>query len=413
VLEQMPGTAQHAASDNPSTRAKETVMFVTPLFKLMADKQASDLFFTAGAPIQIKINGVLMPINNQVLDLEQVKKICYELMSEAQIKEFETTSEMNFAHRDRVAQGNFRINIFRQRHTVAMVIRYVKPEVPPIDNLMLPPILKELIMQKLGLILVVGATGSGKSTTMAAMIDYRNSVQTGHILTLEDPIEFLFRHKKSIVNQREVGVDTRSYEHGLISAMREAPDLLMIGEIRDRETLQTVLLFSQTGHLCLSTLHANNSYNALSRVIGFFPRETRDAFLADLSNALRAVISQRLVRNKDGKRVPAVEVLLNTKHVSELIRAGEIEQIKEAMEQSLAPGSQSFEQALFDLYSNETLTLDEAMANADSPTNLHWLINNAPKTSGSRTPAAQPGAAKPTQPSDDLSSIKLNLDSLG
>ncbi|MBM3357035.1 MAG: PilT/PilU family type 4a pilus ATPase [Betaproteobacteria bacterium] len=388
-------------------------MFVTPLFKLMADKQASDLFFTAGAPIQIKINGVLMPINNQVLDPEQVKKICFELMSEVQVKEFESTSEMNFAHRDRVAQGNFRINIFRQRNTVAMVIRYVKPEVPPIDSLMLPPILKELIMQKLGLILVVGATGSGKSTTMAAMIDYRNTVQTGHILTLEDPIEFLFKHKKSIVNQREVGMDTRSYEHGLISAMREAPDLLMIGEIRDRETLQTVLLFSQTGHLCLSTLHANNSYNALSRVIGFFPRETRDAFLADLSNALRAVISQRLVRNKDGKRVPAVEVLLNTKHVSELIRAGEIEQIKEAMEQSLAPGSQSFEQALFDLYSNETLTLDEAMANADSPTNLHWLINNAPKTSGSRTPAAQPGAAKPTQPSDDLSSIKLNLDSLG
>jgi len=388
-------------------------MFVTPLFKLMADKQASDLFFTAGAPIQIKINGVLMPINNQVLDPEQVKKICFELMSEVQVKEFESTSEINFAHRDRVAQGNFRINIFRQRNTIAMVIRYVKPEVPPIDSLMLPPILKELIMQKLGLILVVGATGSGKSTTMAAMIDYRNSVQTGHILTLEDPIEFLFKHKKSIVNQREVGMDTRSYEHGLISAMREAPDLLMIGEIRDRETLQTVLLFSQTGHLCLSTLHANNSYNALSRVLGFFPRETRDAFLADLSNALRAVISQRLVRNKDGKRVPAVEVLLNTKHVSELIRAGEIEQIKEAMEQSLAPGSQSFEQALFDLYSNETLTLDEAMANADSPTNLHWLINNAPKTSASRTPAAQPGAAKPTQPSDDLSSIKLNLDSLG
>jgi twitching motility protein PilU len=387
-------------------------MLVTPLLKLMAEKQASDLFFTAGAPIQIKINGVVMPVNNQVLDAEQVKRISYELMSEAQIREFEATHEMNFA-RSGGELGNFRVNIFRQRGTVAMVIRFVKPEVPPIDTLGLPPVLKEIIMEKLGLILVVGATGSGKSTTMAAMIDYRNSQRTGHILTVEDPIEFVFKHKKSIVNQREVRVDTQSYEAALISAMREAPDLLMLGEIRDRATLQTALLFAQTGHLCMSTLHANNSYNALNRIVNFFPLETREALLADLSIALRAIISQRLVRTPEGRRVPAVEVLLNTKHISELIKQGELAQVKDAMEQSLAPGSQTFEQALFRLYSEGTITLEEAMANADSPTNLHWLVSNAPKSGAQTAPAAPGTATRPSQPADDLSSIKLNLDALG
>jgi twitching motility protein PilU len=386
-------------------------MFVTPLFKLMSDKQASDLFFTSGAPIQIKINGVVMPINNQLLDPEQVKKICYEVMNEPQIKEFEATQEMNFAL-SAGGLGNFRINIFRQRSTVAMVIRFVKPEVPAFDTLSLPAILKEVIMEKLGLILVVGATGSGKSTTMASMIDYRNGLKTGHILTIEDPIEFMFKHKKSIVNQREVRVDTASYETALINAMREAPDLLMMGEIRDRSTLQTALLFAQTGHLCMSTLHANNSYNALNRVINFFPLETRSALLSDLSISLRAVISQRLVRTVDGKRVPAVEVLLNTKHIAELIKDGEISRIKDAMEQSLAPGSQTFEQALYQLYSANRITLEEAMANADSPTNLHWIINNAAKTSADGTGTHSP-ISRVTQPAEDLSSIKLNLDALG
>ena len=386
-------------------------MFVTPLFKLMADKQASDLFFTADAPIQIKINGVVMPINNQVLDPEQVKKICYEIMTEGQVKEFESAQEMNFA----LAAGdlgNFRINIFRQRNTVAMVVRFVKPEVPAFDTLGLPSILKEAIMEKLGLILVVGSTGSGKSTTMASMIDYRNSTKTGHILTIEDPIEFIFKHKKSIVNQREVRVDTASYETALINAMREAPDLLMLGEIRDRPTLQTALLFAQTGHLCMSTLHANNSYNALNRIINFFPLETRAALLSDLSIALRAIISQRLVRAVDGKRTPAVEVLLNTKHIAELIKEAEIGEIKDAMERSLAPGSQTFEQALFYLYTTGKVALEEAMAHADSPTNLHWLINNAPRPATGPAAAQAPGT-KVTQPADDLSSIKLNLDALG
>ncbi|OGA44897.1 MAG: type IV pili twitching motility protein PilT [Betaproteobacteria bacterium RIFCSPLOWO2_12_FULL_62_58] len=379
-------------------------MFVTPLFKLMAEKQASDIFFTSGAPIQIKINGVVMPINDQALAPEQLKTICYELMSENQVKEFEARHEMNFATSE-PGVGNFRVNIFHQRNSVAMVIRFVKPDIPVFETLGLPQILKEVIMEKLGLILVVGSTGSGKSTTMASMIDYRSGVKTGHILTIEDPIEFTFRHRKSIVNQREIRVDTYTYDNALISAMREAPDLLMIGEIRDRPTLQSSLLFAQTGHLCMSTLHANNSYNALNRIINFFPREAREALLADLSIALRCIISQRLVRTVDGGRVPAVEVLLNTKHIQELIKDGEIGQIKDAMEQSLAPGSQTFEQALFEHYINGKVTLDEALAYSDSPTNLHWLINNA-KLPGAKA-AADARAAAPE--ADDLSSIKINL----
>ena len=386
-------------------------MFVTPLFKLMADKQASDMYFTVGAPIQIKINGVVMPINSQALDAEQCKKICYELMNEAQIKEFESIHEMNFAQSGGDL-GNYRINIFRQKNTVAMVIRFVKPDVPSFESLGLPSILKEVIMEKLGLILVVGSTGSGKSTTMASMIDHRNTLRTGHILTIEDPIEFMFKHKKSIVNQREVRVDTQSYSNALISAMREAPDLIMIGEIRDQPTLQNALLFAQTGHLCMSTLHANNSYNALNRIINFFPREARESLLADLSIALRAVISQRLVRTMDGKRIPAVEILLNTKHVQELIKNGELGQIKDALEQSLAPGSQSFEQALFQLITSGKVAVEEAMAASDSPTNLHWLLSNAPKPTGAAGAAAAAGATKPPAP-DDITSIKLNLDALG
>jgi twitching motility protein PilU len=388
-------------------------MFVTPLYKLMAEKQASDMFFTAGAPIQIKINGVVMPVNSQVLDGEQVKRIAYELMTETQMREFEAGHEMNFAQ-SAGDLGNFRINVFHQKNTVAMVIRFVKPEVPAFESLGLPSILKEVIMEKLGLILVVGSTGSGKSTTMASMIDFRNAQRTGHILTIEDPIEFSFRHKKSIVNQREVRVDTHSYQNALISAMREAPDLLMIGEIRDKPTLESALLFAQTGHLCMSTLHANNSYNALNRIINFFPRDARESLLADLSIALRCIISQRLVRTADGKRVPAVEILLNTKHLQELIKEGSISQIKDAMEQSLSPGSQTFEQALFQLYMSSRITIEEAMANSDSPTNLHWLISNAGKKPGAPAADAQESAAPNTPAApDDLSSIKLNLDALG
>ena len=269
-------------------------MFLTPLFKLMAEKQASDLFLSAGAPVSIKILGTIMPVNQQIIDPETSRKIAYETMSEKQIKEFEETMEMNFAH---VVPdiGRFRVNVFRQRGNVAMVIRFLKSGTVGIDKLKLPPILKELILEKRGFVLVVGSTGSGKSTTLAAMIEHRNALRAGHILTIEDPMEFVFRNDKCVINQREVGTDTRSYENALVNAMREAPDMMMIGEIRDRQTLQHALLYAQTGHLCISTLHANNSYHALNRIINFFPYEARTSLLSDLSISLRAIISQRLV----------------------------------------------------------------------------------------------------------------------
>ena len=387
-------------------------MFLDPLFKLMADKQASDMFFTAGAPIQIKINGVVMPVNAQVLDPAAVKKIAYEVMSEDQIKDYEKALEMNFAV-GRPDLGSFRVNVFRQRGAVGIVIRFIKPNIPSIEDLKLPTVVKDLVMEKLGMILIVGSTGSGKSSTMAAMIDHRNSTRTGHILTIEDPMEFVYKHKKSIVNQREVGMDTRSYDNALVSAMREAPDLLMIGEIRDKPTLQSALLFAQTGHLCLSTLHANNSYHALNRIINFFPREAREALLADLAISLRCIVSQRLIRDVKGGRIPAVEIMLNTSHISDLIKGGEMGEIKEAMEQSLAPGSQTFEQALYNLYSTGLISLENALANADSPTNLHWLINNTGKAPDAPPESKQEPSSSTrttTNAGDDLSSIKLNLD---
>jgi len=388
-------------------------MFLDPLFKLMADKQASDLFFTAGAPIQIKINGTVMPVNAQVLDPAAVKKISYEVMSEEQINEFEKTLEMNFAV-GRSDLGSFRLNVCRQRGAVAMVVRFIKPDIPSIEDLKLPIVLKDLVMEKLGMILIVGSTGSGKSSSMAAMIDYRNANRSGHILTIEDPMEFVYKHKKSIVNQREIGMDTKSYDSALTSAMREAPDMLMIGEIRDKATLQSAMLFAQTGHLCLSTLHANNSYHAMNRIINFFPREAREPLLADLAISLRCVISQRLVRAKSGGRTPAVEIMLNTPHIAELIKNGEMGEIKDAMEHSLAPGSQTFEQALYKLYSNGQITVEDALANADSPSNLHWLISNAGNfavAEPASTTADRYGNARTiTSPADDLSSIKLDLD---
>jgi twitching motility protein PilU len=355
-------------------------MYLDPYFKLMAERLASDLFITCGAPINIKINGVVAPVTTQKMDVETVRRIAYELMSKEQAREFENELEMNLSHLDG-AYGNYRINIFRQRGTISLVIRYVRSTVPPFAALKLPAVLLEIVLAKRGLVLIAGATGSGKSTTLAAMVDHRNANQSGHILTIEDPIEYLFQHKKSIVNQREIGVDTMSYHQALANALREAPDLIMVGEIRDKETMQSALIHTLTGHLCLSTIHANNSYHALSRIINMFPHDARPAVLSDLSIGLRAIVSQRLVRNKEGGQQPSVEILLNTSLIAELIKSGEFSQIKEAMEQSLYPGSQTFEQALCRLYLDGVISYDDAMSASDSPTNLAWQINQNSPTS--------------------------------
>jgi twitching motility protein PilU len=353
-------------------------MYLDRLFKLMADKQASDLFISCGAPINIKINGVVSPVSTQPMDVETVRRIAYDLMNKEQAREFENENEMNLSHLDRNV-GNFRVNIFRQRGTISLVIRYVRSHVPPFEALKLPRVLLDIVMEKRGLVLVAGATGSGKSTSLAAMIDYRNSNRSGHILTIEDPIEYLFEHKQSLINQREIGVDTHNYEKALQNALREAPDLIMVGEIRDKETMQSALIHTLTGHMCLSTIHANNSYHALSRIINLFPYDARSAVLSDLSIGLRAIICQRLIRNAEGVLQPAVEILLNTALIAELIKNGEFSQIKEAMEQSLYPGSQTFEQSLCRMYLDGNITYEEAMAGSDSPTNLAWLINqNSP-----------------------------------
>ena len=355
-------------------------MILDKLFHLMSEKQASDLFISAGIPIHIKIQGNTVPVNQQVMDSAMIEKIAIELMTPDQRKTFEATMEMNLSF-GVPHVGNFRINLFRQRSSISIVVRFILGNIPVLNTLLLPEILGDLVMEKRGLILIVGATGSGKSTTIASMLDHRNTNRTGHILTIEDPIEFLFKHKKSIVNQRELGMDTLGWEHALKNAMRQAPDCILIGEIRDKETMQAAIAYAQTGHLCLATLHANNSYHALNRIINFFPLENRTALYLDLSASLKAIISQRLVKRPAGQRLPTAEVLLNTRHIQELIEGGEIMAIKEAMEQSLAPGSQTFEQDLFRLYRDGIITLDEALTNADSPTNLSWLINNSEITS--------------------------------
>ncbi|MBL8508291.1 PilT/PilU family type 4a pilus ATPase [Chitinimonas sp. JJ19] len=351
-------------------------MNLLPFFKMMAEKKASDLFVTAGSPVQVKIQGVLYPVNKQVLESAHVQTLAYELMTEDQRATFESEWEMNFGHPIE-GIGNFRINIFRQRGNVGIVVRYIKAISPTIDDLRLPDALKQLIMEKRGLIFVVGSTGSGKTSTITAMLEHRNTTSPGHILTIEDPIEYIYPHRKSIVSQREVGIDTHSFSDALKNAMREAPDVMMIGEIRDKMTMQHALTYAQAGHLIISTLHANNSYHSMNRIINFFPHEARESLLMDLSVALKAVISQRLVKNKQGQLTPAVEVMVNSSRIAELIKNGEIDQMKEAMEQSLYQGSQTFEQALYKLYREGEITYDEAMTNADSATNLAWLINNA------------------------------------
>jgi twitching motility protein PilU len=360
------------------------------LFQLMADKKASDIFLSVGAPINIKINGVAMPVNQAILNGDAIRTLLYEVLNERQVKEYEEEMELNTAFALENV-GAFRISAFRQKGSPAVVVRYIPGQIPALDSLGVPEVLKEVIMQKRGLILMVGATGSGKSTSLSAMLDYRNERKSGHILTLEDPVEFIFQNKKSIVNQREVGTDTKAFEVALKNALRQAPDCILIGEIRDKQTMAMSLAYAQSGHLCLATLHANNSYHAMNRIINFYPLENRPSLLLDLSAALQSIISQRLVRTKTGARVAACEVLLNTRHIAELIEKGEINEIKDALEKSMSPGSQTFEQALFKLFMEGKITQEEAMANADSATNMLWLINQA--TAGEISAQSAPPAA--------------------
>ncbi|MGA9421400.1 MAG: PilT/PilU family type 4a pilus ATPase [Rhodanobacteraceae bacterium] len=341
--------------------------------KLMTEKGASDMFLSTGAPVNIKVEGKLFPLGNTGLPSGMVKKIAYSLMDEGQVPQFERDLELNIGVAIQNA-GRFRINVFKQRGEVGMVIRAIKQEIPSIEELRLPQLFKNLIMDPRGLILLVGTTGSGKSTTLASMIDYRNTNTSGHILTIEDPIEYLHRHKRSVVNQREVGLDTHSFHAALKNAMREAPDVIMIGEIRDAETMDAAIAFSETGHLCLATLHSNNADQTLDRILNFFPEAAHRNVLMNLSLNLRAVISQRLVAGKDGRRLPAVEVLLNTPLLRDMIRRGQVHEVKEAMERSLQEGMQTFDQALHKLYKEGTIELEEALNHADSRDGLALKI---------------------------------------
>ena len=345
------------------------------ILRLMAEKKASDVYLSANAPALIKINGECVPINNQILPPDAPRNLLSEVVPPDRIEELEETGELNMGV-PLSGVGRFRVSAMRQRGSYAVVIRFISQHIPELDSLGLPPILRELIMEKRGLILVVGATGSGKSTTLASMIDSRNEQLTGHILTIEDPVEYQFKNKKSIVNQREIGSDTQSLQTALKNALRQATDVILIGEIRDRETMSAAIAYAQSGHLCLATLHGNNSYHALNRILSFYPVEVRPTLLGDLSSSLKAVITQRLVRTVEGGRIAAAEVLLNTKLVSELIEKGDFSGVREAMEKSMAEGSQTFEEALAHMILDGQIDRKEGISHADSPTNLLWRLQN-------------------------------------
>ncbi len=345
------------------------------VLRLMAEKNASDVYMSANTPILIKINGQILQLSDQLLTTNQTRQLLSEMLAPQQMEELEETGELNVGI-SIPRTGSFRLSAFKQRGSIAAVFRCIPFQIPSLDSLGVPPLMSQIITDKRGLILMVGATGTGKSTTLASMIEWRNQQMSGHILTIEDPIEFLFSNKKSVVNQREVGRDTQSLQIALKNALRQAPDCILIGEIRDRETMSAALSYALSGHLVLSTLHANNSYHALGRILSFYSPEARPTLLSDLGSGLRAIVSQRLLRANAGGRVPAVEVLLNTKLISELIEKGDLSSVKEAMEKSLAEGSQTFEQDIARLINEGIVSRDEGLSYADSPTNLLWRLQN-------------------------------------
>jgi twitching motility protein PilU len=357
-----------------ATNGAHPTLNTKPLFKLMVEKKASDLFFTSNAPIKIKIEGQILPVNRQVLTPDTVRQTAFALMSSEQREHFQRDWELDFAISE-PGLGRFRVNVFMQRGCPAMVLRYISADMPRLDSLGLPEMVSELVLLKRGLVLMVGATGSGKSTTLAAMINYRNENSSDHIVTIEDPIEYLHANKRSIVNQREVGLDTKGYTYALRQVVRAAPDVILIGEIRDRESMEAAVALAGTGHLVLATLHANNCAESLDRIINMFPREQHNQIFLDLSQYLRGVMAQRLVMGKDGRRVAAVEIMINTTYISTLVKKGDVVSIKEAIGTSGERGIQSFDAALHTLYKNGKVDLEEALANADSRANLEAKIN--------------------------------------
>ena len=373
------------------------------ILRLMAEKKASDVYFSAHAPALIKLNGECVPINSQTLSPEAPLNLLSEIVPPERIEELQETGELNMGV-PLEGIGRFRISAMRQRGSYAVVIRYIPSDIPKISALSLPDVLPDLIMEKRGLILIVGATGSGKSTTLASMIDHRNELASGHVLTVEDPIEYQFTNKRSIINQREIGADTNSLGTALKNALRQAPDVILIGEIRDRETMSAAIAYAQSGHLCLATMHANNSYQALNRILSFYPVEVRPTMLGDLAAALKAIVSQRLLRTSAGARIPAVEVMLNTKLVSELIERGDFSGVKEAMEKSMAEGSQTFEEDIAKLIGEGTVTRKEGLLHVDSPTNLMWRLEN------DFTAAKTRSNADLSDPDDHPSFTEITLD---